>query len=110
MHGELGLLHVAAEKSVDHVAVGARDDALFAEQFRRRVFGALREALVALDLEPERRGERLDGLDAADVRARHDPPHAERDERVHEFRGLAPAAFVERPEMIFIVPVKTVAR
>ena len=100
---------MAAEESVDHVAMRARDDARLAEELRRRGSGPLGEALVVLDLELQRRGERLDGFDAARVRARHDPQNAKRDELVHELSSLPPTAFVERPEVIFIVPVKTVS-
>src|SRR5262249_7724871 len=54
--------------------------------------------------------ERLDRLDTAGIGTRHDPQDAERDELVHELIGLEPAAFVERPEGILTVPVKTVTR
>ena len=74
----------------------------------RRALGELRSLL---DGEAERTGERLDGLAAADVRAREHAPDVVTGESGHEALGLSAAPVVERSQLIelIVLPVDTVA-
>src|SRR5262249_30583722 len=67
------------------------------------------ELFVELDLEAERRGERLDGLDAAQVRARDDQVDPELGERFDEAVGLEPSPFVHGPDAVVSLPGVPVA-
>ena len=66
---------------------------------------AFPEPDVLLELHSERGGERLDRLDAADVRARDDAPHSERPQELDEIGGLPPPARIERAQMVLVLPV-----
>ena len=62
-----------------------------------------------LDGQAERRGERLDGLAAAHVRARQDPLHGERGEQLGVGIGVTAPQLVERAQVIVVVPGPAVA-
>src|SRR5687768_18139652 len=87
-HPGRALLALFAEELVDHIAVRAKHGGLTVERAdeAERVLGgrALGELGSFLDGPPERAGERLDRLAAADVRARQDALDGVRGERVHE--------------------------
>ena len=70
---------------------------------------ALFEPLVQLHLQPERGGQRLDRLDAADIRAREDAPHTERPQELDELGGLQAPARIEGTQMVVVLPVEAVS-
>jgi hypothetical protein len=88
--------------------VRAADNTVLAQQVGSGPSCALPEPVVLLDLQPERRSQRLDGLDTAHIRARDEAAHSQRTEDLDEIGGLAPAALVERTQMVVMLPVESV--
>src|SRR5438874_2591458 len=74
----------------------------------RGTSGALSEPVVLLHLQPERRSQRLDGLDTAHIWARNEAAHAERPENLDEIGGLATAAHIEGTQTVVVLPVESV--
>ena len=87
----------------------AADDTVLAQQLGSGVSLALFEPLVQLHLQPERSGQRLDRLDAADIRAREDTPQTERPQERDEIGRLPAPARIERPQTVVVLPVEAVS-
>ena len=68
-----------------------------------------REPFVELDLEPPRLGQRLDRLDAAQVRAGEDAVDREPGEGVDEGVSLLSASIVDRPDAVVSLPLLAIA-
>jgi hypothetical protein len=73
----------------------AADDAVLVQQIGGGPSCALFEPVVLLHLQPERRSQRLDGLDTAHIRTRNEAAHSERPENLDEIGGLATTARIE---------------
>lgn len=107
------LLALLAEELLDEVTVHAEHRHGRAETFRERkrprAAGPLHELLRLFDRQPERCGERLDGLRTADGRARENAVGREACQHRDEALGLADAALVEGTEAIVALPARPVA-
>ena len=95
-------------------AVAADDHILSGELLQERTavvpLAILGELLARDELQPARGGERLDGLDAAERRARVDRRDAERSEARHEVKRLLAPALVQWPYAVVALPRCPIAR
>ena len=103
------LLQASRDERVDDVAMRAGHDTVLAQQLCGGRAHSLAEAIVMLERQAERRGERLDRLDAASVGARDDAANPERSQQLDELRCLVPTAKVERAKPVVAAPVALVA-
>ena len=71
--------------------------------------GAFGDRLIGLDGHLHPGGERLERLDASDVRARDEPSERVARERSHQRIGLAPAPLVEGADLVVVGPPLAIA-
>ena len=94
--------------------VAADDDVAAGERVHERVPGVPHQRLAELrahdHVEPAGVGERRDGLDAPDRRARQDLLDRERGQEADELVGLPPPLLVERAQPVVARPGARVAR
>ena len=98
-----------AEQSLDQVAVDTGCDTVArAAEYCERLLGvrALGQHVDGLDFEPARLHERLDRLEATDVRAREDPADLVALQLLDQAPGLLPPALVEGPQAIIAIPLR----
>src|SRR4051812_48193030 len=110
----LALFETLAADELREAAVAARNGRRRQKGLHKlgagRILKLFTERIVEVDLDPDRARQRLDGLDAAHVRARHDPIDLEATKERDERCRLLAAALVERPQPVVAVPLVGVAR